>query len=85
MNRLRLQVGVLLGGTQNETQEQMKDVIEFETKIAEITLPEEDLRDEMKFYHLMSIADLQKKAPFVSNQFPSLAFFLVWGGVKLTT
>ncbi|EEB11803.1 endothelin-converting enzyme, putative [Pediculus humanus corporis] len=61
-------VGVLLGGNLTSTQEQMKNVIEFETKLAEITQPEEDLRDEMKLYHLMSIADLQKKAPFMSWQ-----------------
>lgn len=58
-------MGVLLGGEENDTRRQMQDIIEFETRIAEITVPSEDLRDEEKVYHLMSLAELQKKAPFV--------------------
>ena len=62
------QVGVLLGGEENNTRRQMADVIEFETKLANITQPAEDLRDEEKLYHLMSVKDLQRKAPFVSER-----------------
>lgn len=46
----------------------MQAVIDFETKIAEITSPPEDRRDEEKLYHLMTLSDVQKIAPFVSDK-----------------
>lgn len=59
-------IGVLLGGEENSTRRQMQDIINFETKIAEITTPQEDRRDDEKMYNLMKIGDLQKMAPFMS-------------------
>ena len=59
------QIGVLLGGEENITRKQMQDVISFETKLAEITIPYGERRDEEKIYNLMSLSDLQQKAPFV--------------------
>ncbi|XP_044589355.1 endothelin-converting enzyme homolog [Cotesia glomerata] len=59
-------IGVLLGGEEKETRRQMQAVIDFETKLAEITIPQEDRRDEEKLYNLMSINQLQKLAPFLS-------------------
>nr|XP_023014776.1 endothelin-converting enzyme homolog isoform X2 [Leptinotarsa decemlineata] len=58
-------VGVLLGGNENSTRDQMKKVIEFETKLANITTPSDLRRDEEHLYNLMSIAELQEKAPFI--------------------
>lgn len=43
----------------------MKKVIEFETRIARFSEPDEDKRDEEKAYHLFSISELQNLAPFV--------------------
>ena len=43
----------------------MQDVIDFETKIAQITIPQEDRRDEEKLYNIMTIMQLQEQAPFV--------------------
>lgn len=43
----------------------MKEVIEFETRLAKFTEPDEDKRDEEKAYHIMSISELQNLAPFV--------------------
>lgn len=43
----------------------MKKVIEFETRLARFTEPDEDKRDEEKAYHIMSISELQNLAPFV--------------------
>lgn len=43
----------------------MKKVIEFETRLAKFTEPDEDKRDEEKAYHIMSISELQNLAPFV--------------------
>lgn len=63
--RARFQIGVLLGGEENLTKKQMQDVINFETRLAEITIPPEDRRDEEKMYNLMTLNDLQKNAPFV--------------------
>ncbi|KYN10108.1 Endothelin-converting enzyme 1 [Trachymyrmex cornetzi] len=60
------QIGVLLGGEENITRKQMQDVISFETKLAEITIPYGERRDEEKIYNLMSLSDLQQKAPFMS-------------------
>lgn len=45
----------------------MQAVLDFETKLAEITTPMELRRDEEKIYNLMTIAELQDKAPFVSD------------------
>ncbi|XP_071439614.1 endothelin-converting enzyme homolog isoform X2 [Hetaerina americana] len=59
-------IGVLLGGEENSTKRQMSDVINFETELANITTPADERRDEEKMYHLISIADLQEKAPFMS-------------------
>lgn len=63
---LYFKVGVLLGGEPNSTREQMKAVLEFETKLANITTPTELRRDEETLYHPMTIKELQSKAGFVS-------------------
>ncbi|PSN53054.1 Endothelin-converting enzyme [Blattella germanica] len=44
----------------------MQAVIDFETKLAEITSPPEDRRDEEKLYHLMPLSEVQQMAPFMS-------------------
>ncbi|KAF5279864.1 hypothetical protein FQA39_LY18209 [Lamprigera yunnana] len=58
-------VGVLLGGEPNATETQMQSVIEFETKLANITTPNEERRDEKLLYNLMSISELQERAGFI--------------------
>ncbi|KAF7274332.1 M13 family metallopeptidase neprilysin 3 isoform X2 [Rhynchophorus ferrugineus] len=58
-------VGVLLGGDLNATKKQMEDVIQFETKLANITTPSDLRRDEESLYHLMTVAELQEKANFI--------------------
>ncbi|XP_044763653.1 endothelin-converting enzyme homolog isoform X2 [Coccinella septempunctata] len=58
-------VGVLLGGEPNSTKQQMLEVIEFETRLANITTPSELRRDEEALYHQFTIADLQEKAGFL--------------------
>lgn len=63
--RARFQIGVLLGGEENSTKKQMQDIIDFETQLAQITTPPEERRDEEKLYNLMTLSDLQRKAPFV--------------------
>lgn len=75
--RARFQIGVLLGGEENFTKKQMQDVIAFETKLAEITIPPEERRDEEKMYNLMSLSELQRKAPFVRLSFFILSYILI--------
>lgn len=60
-------VGVLLGGQPNDTKAQMEEIIEFETRLANITTPNELRRDEESIYHLMSIGELQERAGFVRS------------------
>lgn len=40
-------------------------IIDFETKLALITIPNEDRRDEESLYNLMSLTELQDLAPFI--------------------
>lgn len=58
-------VGVLLGGEENSTREQMEDVIEFETKLANITTPADERRDDEELYHKKTISELQNLAPVI--------------------
>ncbi|GFR05244.1 endothelin-converting enzyme homolog [Trichonephila clavata] len=58
-------VGVLLGGEEDATIVLMKDVLDFETKLAEIILPEEEKMDHNKIYEKITIADLQELMPFI--------------------
>ncbi|XP_066144511.1 endothelin-converting enzyme homolog isoform X2 [Euwallacea fornicatus] len=57
-------IGVLLGGG-NSTKKQMEDVIAFETRLATITTPSDQRRDEESLYHLMTVAELQESANFI--------------------
>uniref|UniRef100_A0A1Q3G4E4 Putative m13 family peptidase n=4 Tax=Culex tarsalis TaxID=7177 RepID=A0A1Q3G4E4_CULTA len=59
-------VSVLLGANESEARRQMTDVIAFETKLAEITTPQDQRRDDEENYHLMTIHELQEKAPFIN-------------------
>ena len=66
-----MQVGVLLNGeaNPNRTRRHMRDVIELETRIAQITVSNAERRDEEKLYHNLTISDLHKLAPFVNYKF----------------
>lgn len=49
----------------------MKDVIDLETKIAEITVASAERRDEEKLYHALTVGDLRNMAPFVNTYISS--------------
>lgn len=53
------ELGMLLGGQPASTREQMRQVLELEIQLANITVPQDQRRDEEKIYHKMSIAELQ--------------------------
>ncbi|XP_014588265.1 endothelin-converting enzyme 2 isoform X4 [Equus przewalskii] len=57
------ELGMLLGGRPASTREQMRQVLELEIQLANITVPQDQRRDEEKIYHKMSIAELQALAP----------------------
>lgn len=58
-------VCVLLGASEETANLQMSDVIEFETRLAEITAPADERRDEEVLYNQMKISELQKISPFI--------------------
>uniref|UniRef100_A0A8D2PVV6 endothelin-converting enzyme 1 n=1 Tax=Zosterops lateralis melanops TaxID=1220523 RepID=A0A8D2PVV6_ZOSLA len=60
-----VELGTLLGGTPEPTRLQMQQVLDFETQLANITVPQAERRDDEKIYHKMSIAELQLLAPAV--------------------
>uniref|UniRef100_A0A674DR86 endothelin-converting enzyme 1 n=1 Tax=Salmo trutta TaxID=8032 RepID=A0A674DR86_SALTR len=60
-----VELSLLLGGDKNSTQSQMQQILDFETELANITVPPDELRDEEKIYHKITIAELQLLAPAV--------------------
>jgi neprilysin len=60
-------IGILLGAKdENVTKKQMQEIIDFETRLAEITIPNEERRDEESLYNLMTLTQLQEDAPFIN-------------------
>ncbi|XP_056118554.1 endothelin-converting enzyme 2b isoform X1 [Rhinichthys klamathensis goyatoka] len=60
-----IELGLLLGGDKNSTRGQMQQILDFETALANITVPQDERRDEEKIYHKITIAELQVLAPAV--------------------
>uniref|UniRef100_A0A8C6JFM5 endothelin-converting enzyme 1 n=3 Tax=Melopsittacus undulatus TaxID=13146 RepID=A0A8C6JFM5_MELUD len=60
-----VELGTLLGGVPEPTRLQMQQVLDFETQLANITVPQAERRDDEKIYHKMSIAELQVLAPTI--------------------
>lgn len=60
-----VQLGVLLGGHKDTTRQQMQQILDFETALANITIPQEKRRDEEVIYHHMRAGELQTLAPAI--------------------
>ncbi|KFQ32790.1 Endothelin-converting enzyme 2, partial [Merops nubicus] len=60
-----VELGTLLGGAPEPTRLQMQEVLDFETQLANITVPQAERRDDEKIYHKMNIAELQALAPAI--------------------
>ncbi|MEQ2200102.1 hypothetical protein XENOCAPTIV_022496, partial [Xenoophorus captivus] len=60
-----VELGMLLGGEKSSTQLQMQQILEFETVLANITVPQDQRRDEEKIYHKVTIAELQVRTGFL--------------------
>ncbi|XP_076451587.1 endothelin-converting enzyme homolog isoform X3 [Babylonia areolata] len=56
---------LLAPGRHPNLTQHMTDVIKFEASLAEITTPAEERRDEEKFYHKMTVGDLQRRFPMI--------------------
>lgn len=55
-----VQLGMFLGGADEEsTRQQMQQILDFETALANITIPQEKHRDEEVIYHKMTAGDLK--------------------------
>lgn len=53
-----MELGVLLGGTKESSRAMMEEVLDFETTLASITVPQEERRDEELIYNKMKAKDL---------------------------
>ncbi|KAL8198225.1 UNVERIFIED_CONTAM: Endothelin-converting enzyme 1 [Gekko kuhli] len=61
-----VQLGLLVGGQDEAAvRQQMQQILDFETALANITTPQEKRRDEEAIYHKMMAADLKILAPAV--------------------
>ncbi|KAM4651637.1 endothelin-converting enzyme 1 isoform 2-T2 [Discoglossus pictus] len=60
-----VQLGVLLGGSEDTTRQQMQEVLDFETALANITIPQEKRRDEEVLYHKITAGELQHLVPVI--------------------
>lgn len=53
-----MEFGVLLGGSEETSRTLMEEILDFETTLANITVPQEERRDEELIYHKMEVNDL---------------------------
>uniref|UniRef100_A0A6Q2YDU0 Endothelin-converting enzyme 1 n=1 Tax=Esox lucius TaxID=8010 RepID=A0A6Q2YDU0_ESOLU len=60
-----VELGVLLGGSEETSRTLMQEIVDFETTLANITVPQEERRDEELIYHKMQAKDLVTLAPSV--------------------
>lgn len=64
-----VQLGKLLGGGDEDTvRPQMQQILDFETTLANITVPQEKRRDEELIYHKVTAAELQVTSPSWDSQ-----------------
>ncbi|XP_071388086.1 endothelin-converting enzyme 1 isoform X2 [Centroberyx affinis] len=60
-----VELGVLLGGSEETSRSLMEEIVNFETTLANITVPQEERRDEELIYHKMQAKELATLAPAV--------------------
>lgn len=53
-----VELGVLLGGSEKTSREMMQEIVDFETTLANITVPQEERRDEELIYHKIQAKEL---------------------------
>ncbi len=57
------EVSILLGANETIAKEELWNIIEFERRLAEISVPEVERIDTSAIYHKLTIADLQDQVP----------------------
>ncbi|KAG9260766.1 endothelin-converting enzyme 1 [Astyanax mexicanus] len=60
-----VELGVLLGGSEETSRRMMQEIVDFETSLANITVPQEERRDEELIYHKIQAKNLSSLAPAV--------------------
>ncbi|XP_035243838.1 endothelin-converting enzyme 1 isoform X1 [Anguilla rostrata] len=60
-----VKLGVLLGGSEERSRTLMQEIVDFETELANITIPQEERRDEELIYHKIQAKELGTLAPAV--------------------
>uniref|UniRef100_A0AAY4EKE9 Endothelin-converting enzyme 1 n=1 Tax=Denticeps clupeoides TaxID=299321 RepID=A0AAY4EKE9_9TELE len=60
-----VELGILLGGSEETSKTMMQEIVDFETALANITVPQEERRDEELIYKKMQAKDLATLAPEV--------------------
>lgn len=58
-----VELGLLLGGERSSSHLLMQQILDFETALANITVPQDQRRDEEKIYHKVTVAELQVSSP----------------------
>ncbi|XP_071945619.1 membrane metallo-endopeptidase-like 1 [Antedon mediterranea] len=58
-------IALLLNGSPITVKSEMEEVLEFETKLANLTTPDEDLRDNEALYNLMTLEELSADVPLI--------------------
>lgn len=53
-----MELGILLGGSEETSRTLMQEIVDFETTLANITVPQEERRDEELIYHKIRAKEL---------------------------
>ncbi|GFS75640.1 neprilysin-1 [Nephila pilipes] len=64
--RFMVDIAQLLGATPEQAENDMREVLEFETILANFTIPSEERRNYTAIYLKMTLAELQEKIPLVN-------------------
>ncbi|XP_048879417.1 endothelin-converting enzyme 1 isoform X2 [Brienomyrus brachyistius] len=60
-----VELGILLGGSEETSRTLMQEIVDFETTLANITVPQEERRDEELIYHKIQAKELATLAPAI--------------------
>ncbi|KAK5872044.1 hypothetical protein PBY51_012779 [Eleginops maclovinus] len=60
-----VELGILLGGSEETSSALMHEIVDFETTLANVTVPQDERRDEELIYHKMEAKDLTTLVPAV--------------------
>uniref|UniRef100_A0A673ZZG1 Endothelin-converting enzyme 1 n=1 Tax=Salmo trutta TaxID=8032 RepID=A0A673ZZG1_SALTR len=65
-----VELGVLLGGSEETSRSLMQEIVDFETTLANITVPQEERRDEELIYHkIQTLAPAVDWMPYLTDVF----------------